>query len=576
MTNPSVSPHKARLVGTRHMAAAGHYLAAQVALQVLEAGGNAVDAGVAGGITLGVVQSEYVCLGGVAPLIIYWAETDEVISISGLGTWPALTDVQLFRRDFGGKMPPGLLRTIVPAAPDSWITALERYGTFSFGQCAAEALRFAREGFPVPSLMASIIADHAEDYRRWPQNAQIYLPGGKPPKPGDILVQTDLANSIAYLIDEEHAAAARGGRAAGLQAARDAFYKGDIAKTIADYHRANGGWMREDDLANFRVEVEKPRSVRFGDADIFTCGPWCQGPVLGQTFAMLDGIDLQALGHNSPAYIHRLVETLKLAYGDRHELYGDPNFVDVPLETLLSADYARTRRDLVDPDKAHPGMPEAGLPSNWGRNPDADPRNGRRDPGELDTSYVCAVDKHGNSFSATPSDGSVGAPIIPGLGFVPSARGVQSFLDPAAPAVAGPGRRPRLTPAPAFARKKGEWIMPLGSPGNDVQPQAMLQSYLNVHVFGMSLQEAVDAPRFATFSYPRSSIPHSYDPGLLRLEARIDPATAEALAALGHDVKLWPEWEFAAGGVCAIVKNFKTNTIEGGSDSRRPTAVAGW
>lgn len=572
----SVSPHRARIVGTRHMAAAGHYLAAQVALQVLEAGGNAIDAGVAAGITLGVVQSEYVCFGGVAPLMVYWAETDEVVSLSGLGTWPALTDVEVFRRDHDGKMPPGILRTIVPAAPDSWITALERFGTFSFGECAAEAVRFAREGFAVPSLMASIIADHEAEYRRWPQNAEIYLPGGKPPNAGDILVQTDLGNTIQYLIDEERAAAATGGRAPGLQAARAAFYKGDIARAIVAYHREHGGWMREGDLADFRVEVEHPRSVRFAGADIFTCGPWCQGPVLGQAFAMLDGLDLRGLGHNSPDYIHRLVETLKLAYGDRHELYGDPAFVDVPLETLLSPDYARRRRELIDPAKAHPGMPAAGLASNWGRNPDPDPRNGRRDPGELDTSYVCVVDKHGNAFSATPSDGSVGAPVIPGLGFVPSARGVQSFTAAEAPAVAGPGRRPRLTPAPAFARKPGEWIMPIGSPGNDVQPQAMLQVYLNHHVFGMTMQEAVDAPRFATFSYPRSSIPHSYDPGLLKLEARIDPEVGEALAARGHDVKSWPDWDFAAGGVCSIVKNFNTNTLEGGSDSRRPTAVAGW
>src|SRR5690606_23154382 len=174
----------------------------------------------------------------------------------------------------------------------------------------------------------------------------------------------------------EAAAARKGGREAGLQAARDAFYKGDIAKTIVEYHRANGGWMRENDLANFRVEVERPKSVSFEGADIFVCGPWCQGPVLGQTLAMLDGIDLKALSHNSVDYIHRLVETLKLAYGDRHELYGDPNFVDVPLDTLLSSSYAQKRRALIDPDKAFPGMPEAGLPSNWGRNPDADPRNG--------------------------------------------------------------------------------------------------------------------------------------------------------------------------------------------------------
>ena len=569
------APHRSRIVGTRHMAAAGHYLATQAAFQVLEAGGNAIDAGVAGGITLGVVQSEYVGFGGVAPIMIHWAETGEVVSLSGLGTWPKLTDLDVFHEQFGGKIPQGLLRCIVPAAPDSWITALELHGTMSYGECAAAALRFAREGFPMPSLMAKIIEGYADDYRKWPQNAAIYLPNGELPKTGDLFVQSDLADTISYIIDEEKAASSRGGRMAGLKAARDAFYRGDIAKAIADYNREHGGWMREDDLANFRVEVERPLSTDFAGAEIFTCGPWCQGPVLGQTMAMLDGIDLKSLGHNTPAYIHHLVEALKLAYGDRHALFGDPNFVDVPLPTLLSSDYARQRAALIDKDKAHPGMPDAGLPSNWGKPPVRKP-DVERDPGELDTSFVCTLDKAGNAFAATPSDGSTGAPIIPGLGFVPSPRGVQSYTERDAPAVLGPGRRPRLTPSPAFARKRGEWIMPFGSPGNDVQPQAMLQVFLNIHVFGMTPQEAIEAPRFATFSYPRSSFPHALDPGLLKLESRIPAGTRDALRALGHDVKAWPDWEYAAGGVCTIIKDLQAGTMEGGSDPRRPTAVAGW
>jgi len=567
------SPHRARFIGTRHMAAAGHYLAAQAALQILEAGGNAIDAGVAGGIALGVVQSEYVGFGGVAPIMVYWAETNEVITISGLGTWPALTDIEVFNRDFGGKMPQGLLRTIVPAAPDAWITALERYGTMSFGQVAQAALRYARDGFPAPSLMCEIIADYGDDYKRWPQNAEIYLPNGAPPRTGDLFVQTDLGKIIQYMIDQE-AAAASGGRLAGLKAAHDAFYKGDIARAMVDYHLANGGWLRADDLANFRSEVTPAHVARFGGAEIFTCGPWCQGPILGQAMAMLDGVDLAALGHNSPAYIHRLTETLKLAYGDRHELYGDPNFNDVPMDTLYSPTYAQQRRAGIDPDRAFDGMPPAGLPSNWGKpatKPDVE-----KDPGQLDTSYVCAVDRWGNAFSATPSDGSVGAPIIPGLGFVPSARGVQSSLDPRSPAKVGPGRRPRLTPSPGFARKAGEWLMPIGSPGNDVQPQAMLQVYLNMHVFGMSPQEAIDAPRFATFSYPRSSIPHPYDPNLMKLESRIAAETVEALKAMGHDARSWSDWDYAAGGVCTVFYDQRRGTFEGGSDPRRPTAVAGW
>jgi gamma-glutamyltranspeptidase/glutathione hydrolase len=566
------APHRARIIGTTHMAAAGHYLAAQAALQILEAGGNAIDAGVAGGIVLSVVQSEYVGFGGVAPIMLYHAESDSVVSISGLGTWPALTDPEIFRAQ-GSKMPQGLLRTIVPAAPAAWLTALERFGTLSWGECAASALHFARDGFAMPSMMAEIIADYEADYRRWPENAGIYLPGGKVPRTGDRFVQSDLASTIQYMIDEEKAAAS-GGRDAGLKAAYDAFYRGDIARRIVAYHSENGGWMRENDLADFRVAVERPLATPFGDAEMFTCGPWCQGPVLGQAMAILDGVDLAGMGHNSPDYIHWVVEAFKLAYADRHYLYGDPEFVEVPLKTLLSADYAEMRRGLIDPDHAHPGMPEPGLPSAWGRpakKPDIE-----KDPGQLDTSYICAVDRWGNAFSATPSDGSVGAPIIPGLGFVPSARGVQSFLDAAAPAVVGPGRRPRLTPSPGLARKRGEWLMPLGSPGNDVQPQAMAQTYFNIRVFGMSAQDAIDAPRFATFSYPRSSQPHAFDPGLLKLEGRIAGETVEALKTRGHDTRLWPDWDYAAGGVCTIIRNERTGLLEGGADPRRPAAVAGW
>jgi gamma-glutamyltranspeptidase/glutathione hydrolase len=230
------APHRARIVGTRHMAAAGQYLAAQAAFQILEAGGNAVDAGVAGGIALGVVQSEYVGFAGVAPIMIYLAETDEVVTISGLGWWPKAASVDFFHKQHGGKIPRGILRTVVPAAPDSWITALRRYGTMSYGDVAGAALRFARDGFPVPSLMAEIIADNEDEYRAHPANAAIYLPNGRPPQAGEVLVQTDLARTIQYMIDEERAAAA-GGREAGLQAARDAFYRGDIAQTIAQHQR---------------------------------------------------------------------------------------------------------------------------------------------------------------------------------------------------------------------------------------------------------------------------------------------------------------------------------------------------
>jgi gamma-glutamyltranspeptidase/glutathione hydrolase len=558
------------------MAAAGHYLAAQTAFQILEAGGNAIDAGVAGGIALGVVQSEYVNFAGVAPIMIYLADRKEIITISGLGVWPKATSLEFFRKSHNHNIPAGVSRTVVPAAPDAWITALEKYGTMRFGDVAAAAIRFAKDGFPAPALMCEIITKLESKYRRWPSNAEIYLPKDRPPEPGELFIQSDLAATIQFMADEE--AAARGGRGAGLAAARDAFYKGDVAHRIVNYHKENGGWICLEDLSEFRVGIEPPVKARFRDIEVYSCGPWCQGPVLSQTLNLIDGMDFENLGHNSPAYIHRLVEAFKLAYADRHHYYGDPRFVRVPMDGLLSRDYTEHRRRLINPDAACPGMPPAGTPEELGLPNRAGIPEGTTEKIEeaLDTSYICVVDRQGNLFSATPSDGSAEGPVIPGLGIVPSTRGAQSWTDPSVPACLEPGKRPRLTPNPAIAIQAGRRFIPFGSPGNDVQPQAMLQVLLNIFVFGMTPQEAVEASRFATFSYPRSSEPHSYSPGLLRMENRVPEETFHALRALGHDAKSWPSWDWLAGAVCAIVFDAETHMMEGGSDPRRPTGIAGW
>lgn len=570
----SVSPTRARIIGTRHMVAAGHYLAAQAAFQILEAGGNAVDAGVCGGIALGVLQSEYVGFAGVAPIMIRPASTGEVFTISGLGCWPKAASLEAFHQDHGGRIPPGILRTLVPAAPDAWITALERWGTMSFGDVAAAAVRFACDGFPMAELTSRIISAAADNYRRWPSNAEIYLPNGRPPQPGELFVQNDLGRTIQYMIDVE--AAAPGDRAAGLQAARDAFYRGDIAQTLTQYHTANGGWLTLEDLDAFRVGIEAPLQVRFGDAQVYTCGPWCQGPLLAQALRLLDEFDFAALGHNTADYVHVIVEAFKLAYADRHAYVGDPRFVDVPIEGMLEDRYIAARRGLIDPASAAPGMPAQGHPQGASWRGDIAPQPTARpdEISQLDTSYISVVDAEGNVFSGTPSDGSAAGPVIPGLGFVASTRGAQSSTDPGLPSVMAPGKRPRLTPNPAIAMGEN-WIMPFGSPGNDVQPQAMLQVLLNLTAFGMTPQEAVEQPRFATFSYPRSSDPHSYSPGLLNLEGRCEGAVAAQLKALGHDVEMWPDWEYKAGAVCAIVHDRATGLLEGGSDPRRPTAVVG-
>src|SRR2546421_10156528 len=220
------------ITGTRHMISAGHHGAAHAGFCILEAGGNAVDAGVAAGICLGVLQTDIVNFAGVAPIMLWLAERREVITIDGLGVWPRAARLEVFHEKYGGRMPPGLLRAVVPAAPDAWITALERYGTMSFGDVAQAAIRYARDGFPMHALMADYIADNEEAYRRWPSNAAVYLPRGKPPAVNDLFVQEDLGRTLQYMADEERAHARRG-RGAGLDAARAAVYRGDIGRAIA-------------------------------------------------------------------------------------------------------------------------------------------------------------------------------------------------------------------------------------------------------------------------------------------------------------------------------------------------------
>ena len=593
---------------THHMVSAGHHLATEAGYAILEAGGNAIDAGAAAGIALGVVHSDMVQFAGVAPIMIYLAGEDRVVTISGLGWWPRAASLDRFAAEFGGRVPDGLLRTVVPAAPDAWILALRRYGTMGFGDVAAAAIRYAREGFSMHHVMLEYLTAHEEDYRRWPANREIYLPGGRPPREGERFVQSDLAAAIQYMADEEAGAAARGGREAGLLAARDAFYRGDLARAMVRYHEENGGWLTMADLAEYESAVEEPVAVRLGDVDLYTCGPWCQGPALAQMASLLDGVDLAALGHNSADYVHTITEAMKLCFADREHHYGDPRFVDVPLGRLLSAGYVRERRALIRPDRAWPGMPPAGLAgagaaangipaagvaAGVGAAPAAGanggtaegPSNGAREgpvvgsgpfPASADTSYCAAVDRHGNCFSATPSDVSWESPIIPGTGFCPSSRGSQSWAVPGHASCVAPGKRPRLTPNPAFARwRGGRRMMPFGTPGGDVQTQAMLQVLLNVTRFGMRIQDAIEAPRFATASFPNSFEPHDYLPGRLAAEGRIPEVVTGELAARGHDVERLDDLSHRTAGVCAIEVDLDTGIMEGGADPRRMSRAMG-
>jgi gamma-glutamyltranspeptidase/glutathione hydrolase len=395
------------------------------------------------------------------------------------------------------------------------------------------------------------------------------------PEAGDIFRQTDLAASLQYMADEERAAAGRG-REAGLDAAHDAFYRGDIAKKIVAFMKAQDGLLSAEDLAEYRSPVGPPERRRFGDLEVFTCGAWCQGPVLLQTLALLEGTDLAGLGHNSADYVHRLTEALKLAFADREAYYGDPALTEVPLATLISAEYAAERRKLIRPDRAWPEMPPPGdLGRQAGRGFGDFPRPSGDPNPEPDTSYVCVADRWGNLFSATPSDGSYGSPVVPGTGLIPSNRGSQSRPDPRHPAGVAPGKRPRLTPNPALAIKGGDHFMPFGTPGGDVQSQAMLQVLLNRFVFGQEVQAAIESPRFASYSYPSSFAPYDYYPGRLAIEARIPEPVIAELARRGHEIQRWPDWIWTAGAVCAIDVDKKRGVIEAGADPRRAAYALG-
>ena len=555
--------------GTRHAISSGHHLATAAGFAILEAGGNAVDAGCAAGIALAVLHADEVNFAGVAPIMIRTAE-GRVATIDGLGAWPRALPADLFLREHSGTIPVGVLRTVTPAAPDAWITALRDFGTMTFAAVAEAATRHAREGFAVFPLLADGIAMRRHGYARWPANAEIFLPGGRPPQVGERFVQRDLAATLQHMADCEQRA--RGDRAAGLEAARAAFYEGEIADRIVACQQEHGGYLGRADLAEFRCRYEEPVSVRWRDWTILTCGPWCQGPLLAQALLALEAAGLDGLGHNEAAYVHRVVEALKGVFSDREHHYGDPAFVDVPLDRLLSEEHARERSRLIDPDRAAPELPPplfgTAQPLPAASESEAAPR-----VGEGGTSYVCAVDRWGNAFSATPSDGASSSPVVPGTGIVPSLRGLQSRPDPAHPAGVAPGKRPRLTPNPAIAVRDDGSVLPFGCPGGDAQVQAMLQVFLNAFHFGMDLQEAVNAPRFATWSFPNSFAPFDYLPARLSVEGRLDEAVVSDLEGRGHRIQRWPDFTREAAAVEAILLDRGSGFLHAAADPRQPAAA---
>ncbi|HJO60333.1 MAG TPA: gamma-glutamyltransferase, partial [SAR202 cluster bacterium] len=411
----------------------------------------------------------------------------------------------------------------------------------------------------------------------WRSTFELFSREGKILEEGEILKQPDLARTFERLIEVERANKDKG-REKAIQAARDFFYKGDIAKEIIEYSDKLGGNLSLSDLSDFHVEIEDPTTARYKDYDILTCGPWSQGPVTAQVLQMLEDDDISVIPQNTADYIHLLSQAFNLSFSDRHEFYGDPDFVDVPINGLLSKEYTKTQRTRISMETAFSEMPDPGNPwafeDRIGREKLGHP-DINRDRLEQDTSYTCVVDKWGNSFSATPSDAVFGSPIVPGLGLMISSRGTQSWLDPEHPSSVEPWKRPRLTPNPAMAFKEGKLFMPFGTPGGDAQCPAMVQTFLNIVEFGMNPQAAIEAPRFVPWNFPNSFWPHAYHPGLIHLEGRISREVGQNLSSRGHHVEYIDDWSPSTGAMSCIVVDQDTGALSAGADPRRDAYAIG-
>lgn len=569
--------------GRKQMVVSGHNLATQAAMRILDKGGNAIDAGVAAGLCLAVLQSDMVNFAGVAPMMIYIAKSGVTTTIDGLGVWPKKANVAFFKDNHDGRIPDGIHRCIVPGAPDGWLTALQKYGIMGFSEICADAHDLAVNGFPMHQFLRNSLHELKGKYARWEDNAKIYLPDDRLPEVDELFFQKDLGKTIQRMVYAEAKGLIDGDRVAGLQAARDEFYLGTIAKDIVAFNQGNYGLMQANDLADYSCSEEDVAQVTFGDYTIKGAGPWCQGPVLLQTLNILSHFDLVQMGHNSGEYIHTITEALKIAFADREKFYGDPNFVSVPMVGLLSKKYGEKCARRMS-NSACPRMPDFGDPWEFNDNPlpaDYDmsystvqPNTEQND--NLDTSYVAVVDKDGNCISAVPSDMSFSGPVIPGTGFVVSTRGSQSFVDEKHASSVEGGKRPRLTPAPFMIFKDEKPWLIIGTPGGDTQCQTILQTFFNIVLFDMEVQTATEQPRFATFSYPNSFAPHDYHPNLLRVEKRVGTKTLHELNKRGHRVETWPDWAWKAGGVCAIMINRKSKTVVAGADPRRESYAQGW
>jgi gamma-glutamyltranspeptidase / glutathione hydrolase len=567
------------VMGTHGMVAAGHYTAALLGFEMLERGGSAFDAGVAAVFALTLVKPYEVGIGGECPILIFrpaGGAGPNPVAISGQGIAPRRATIEWFReRGFHAIPGRGPLAATVPATFAALVTVLMRYGKLGLRETLGPVVELARTGYPLYPAMRDVLDENAPVFAgEWPTTGDVYLDHGAVPPVGTLVRPVAWAETFGAILDVESRHRHQG-REAALQACLDHFYRGPVAQrieafvthtTVADEEgRLNSGLLDAQDMAAFQTTLERPATFRYRGLDVYKCPPWSQGPVFLQQLALLQGIDLRSVGHNTAPYIHTLVEAAKLAFADRERYYGDPSFGDVPLDALLAEDYNAARRRLIDPDRASAvlrpgtvGLARAGgtLPSGVG-----------------DTTHIDAVDAEGNMFSATPSGGwCQSSPVMPELGFPLGTRAQQFNLEAGHPNALAPGKRPRTTLTPSLVLRDGAPYMVFGTEGGDNQDQWTLQFFLNVVEFGMDLQAAIDAPLVHSLHFPSSFYPHDAHPLEVVIEERLAGQVREALTRSGHEVVVAPDW--TSGHVTAIRYTPASGLLEGAASPRTMTAYA--
>ena len=573
--------------GTQGVVSAGHPLVSMAGMRMLLAGGNAFDAVAAAGFAAAVVEpTASYTLCGECVALIHDARTRETLAVSGQGTAPALATVGLFRgrkldRIPTGPGPEAHLSFTVPGAVDAYLTLLETHGTKSVSEVLAPAVHYAEHGFPMYEYMHGLLAipETRSQFDIYPPGGTaVFYPGGRVPEVGELFVQPALGGTLRRLVEAD--TKSRGHRTAGIAAARERFYRGDVASTIGAFSERVGGLLRASDLAGYRARLEPPLRMTFAGREILGQSVWTQGPVLMQALGMLATFDLRALGHNSARYIHVIAEALKLAFADRERHYGDREDALAGIVDLLAPAYLRERAALIHVDRAAAEAPASGDPrrrdgAGRGGGATAAARTTGVSAAAADgTTHIAAIDREGNMVCLTPSGGVFRkSAFAPELGCTLSTRSEMFVLEDDHPNGLVPGKRPRTTLVSYLICEGGVPTMTVGCPGGDDQSQADLQLVLNLLVFGMNPQQAVEAPRFSTQTLVNSFYPRVYRPGQLNVEPGIPDRTRAELRALGHEVT-----EIGACGIGAVVtrRDPQTGVLSAGADPRRATYALAW